>query len=147
MSGDSQNLELAIQSMRHALRDIANYGDCLHSEHHGDPGCTCPVCVAKKALATEDAIDWRFVSHMDYRRATMPRERDMVEAWKAYLKRAGTGPDSRPDLVLSQIIGDAPSVRDWYVATSVLQWLATNCGMSVLEAAGFKYDWDRGRSR
>jgi hypothetical protein len=32
-----------------------------------------------------------------------------------------------------------PSARDWYVATSVIQWLATNVGMTVLEAAGFKY--------
>jgi hypothetical protein len=144
MSSDHQKLELAIQSMRHALRDIANYGECLHSEHHGDPGCTCPVCVAKKALAIDREIEWRFVSHLDYRRATMPRERDIVEAWKAYLK---TPRPIRPDLVMSQIIGDEPSVRDWYVATSVIQWLATNCGMSVLEAAGFKYDWDGRRSR
>jgi len=31
------------------------------------------------------------------------------------------------------------NLRDWYVATSVIQWLATNVGMTVLEAAGFKY--------
>ncbi len=145
MADDPRRVELAIQSMRHALRDIASYGDCMHSEDRGEPGCTCPVCVAKQALATEDAIDWRFISHMDYRRSTMPRERDIVEAWKAYLKRAGSGPESRPDMTMSQIIGDEPSVRDWYVATSVIQWLATNCGMLVLEAAGFKYDWERRR--
>jgi hypothetical protein len=140
MAGDAQKVELALQSMRHALRDIAS-NDCMYHEFgESTTTCTCPVCVAKKALATEDAIDWRFVSHMDFRRASMPRERAIVEAWKAYLKRQRGG--SEVDTVMSQIIGDDPSVRDWYVATSVIQWLATNCGMSVLEAAGWKYDWE-----
>lgn len=142
---DAPKLELALQSMRLALRDIANYGECTHDGEGSE--CACPVCVAKRALATEDAIDWRFVSYMDYRRSTMPRERDIVESWKAYLKRAGTGPDSRPDITMSQIIGDMPTVRDWYVATSVIQWLATNCGMSVLDGAGFGYDWNRRRNK
>lgn len=137
---DETKLELAVQSLRLALQSIAGYADCMHDEGHGPPhSCRCPVCVARVALATADAVDWRFVS---YRRCTMPRERDIVEAWKAYLKR-DRGGGSSMDLVMSQIIGDAPSVRDWYVATSVIQWLATNCGMTVLEQAGFKYDWDR----
>lgn len=51
---------------------------------------------------------------------------------------AGTGgPDHLLALVLKQ--EESPSARDWFVATSVVQWLATNVGMSVLEAAGFKY--------
>lgn len=142
MSGDAQKLELAIMSMRHALKAVANYGDCLNSEDYaGKDDCTCPVCVAKKALRVENAIEWRFVGHMDYRRATMLRERDIVEAWKTYLKRQQAG----PDVTLSHILGDMPSVRDWYIATSVIQWLATNCGMSILEQAGFKYDWERSR--
>ena len=52
-----------------------------------------------------------------------------------------TGPQ-----LLAQILKDdhIPSARDWYVATSVIQWLATNVGMTVLEAAGFKYQqWDQ----
>jgi hypothetical protein len=51
-----------------------------------------------------------------------------------------------PDHLLSQILKDdhIPSARDWYVATSVIQWLATNVGMTVLEAAGFKYQqWEQ----
>ncbi len=143
MAGDSQKVELALESMRNALHAIAS-DDCLYDEFgESKSDCRCPVCVAKRALATADAIDWRFVSHMDYRRQTMPRERDIVEAWKAYLKRQST--PGRCDVVMSQIIGDEPSVRDWYVATSVIQWLATNCGMSVLEAAGFSYNWERKR--
>jgi hypothetical protein len=145
---DEPKIELAIQSLRLALQSIAGYADCMHDEGSGSPShCTCPVCVARRALSTEDAIDWRFTSYMDYRRNTMPRERDIVEAWKAYLRqnRGGRPGGAGVDLVMSQIIGDDPSVRDWYVATSVIQWLATNCGMCVLEQAGFKYDWDRTR--
>ena len=51
-----------------------------------------------------------------------------------------------PDHLLTQILQDdrSPSARDWYVATSIIQWLATNVGMTVLEAAGFKYQqWDQ----
>ena len=141
---ENEKIDLALQSMRHALRAIADYCDCMHDEGSGSPdGCHCPVCIAKKALKTEQAIDWRFVSHLDYRRNTMPRERDIVESWKTYLKRkAGS---MEPDITMSAIIGDEPTPRDWFVATSVIQWLATNCGMSVLEGAGFKYDWERKR--
>ncbi len=145
MSTDNQKTELALQAMKHALQAIANYGDCLHDEDGGagQPDCQCPVHTAKRALVTEDAVDWRFSSHMDFRRNTMPRERDIVDAFRDYLKRQGGG---SPDVKLSQIIGDDPSVRDWYVAVSVVQWLATNCGMSVLDRAGFRYDWNRKRS-
>jgi len=54
-----------------------------------------------------------------------------------------------PDTLLSQILKEdqAPSARDWYVATSLIQWLATNVGMTVLEAAGFKYQqWEQDRA-
>lgn len=136
MSDDFKRTELAIQTLRHAMQQIAQYGPCLGE---GTSSCNCPVHVAKRALATEEKLDWRFDSYLAYRRNSMPRELAIVEAWKAYLKRKpGQG---SPDSMLSAIIGDEPSVRDWYVATSMIQWLATNCGMSVLDAAGFKYDW------
>lgn len=144
---DDPKIELALQAMRLALRCIAGYSDCMHDEGPGSPvDCQCPVCTARRALATEEAVDWRFASHLDYRRATMPREREIVAAWRAYLQQ-NRGGGSQTDHVMSQIIGDAPSPRDWFVATSVIQWLATNCGMTVLEQAGFKYDWDRDRKR
>jgi len=141
-----QPIELALQSLRLAMQAIAGYSDCMHDEENngGPPQCQCPVCIARRALDTESAVDWRFVSFMDFRRQTNLRERDIVEAWKEYLHR-NRGGGAALDHVMSQIIGDAPSVRDWFVATSVIQWLATNCGMSVLERAGFKYDWDRNR--
>lgn len=139
---DFKRTELAIQTLRHAMQQIAQYSDCLYDDEglgEGPKNCNCPVHVAKRALATEEQLDWRFDSYLAYRRNSMPRELAIVEAWKAYLKRKpGQG---SPDSTMSAIIGDEPSVRDWYVATSVIQWLATNCGMSVLDAAGFKYDW------
>lgn len=142
---DHKQTDLVIQALRNALKDVANYSDCLHDESGhgtGPKDCQCPVHVARRALATEKAIDWRFVSYMDYRRDTNPRERDIVAAWKAYISKPYS---AGMDGTMSQIIGDEPSVRDWYVATSIIQWLATNCGMSVLEAAGFKYDWEKRR--
>lgn len=146
MSNDQRAIDTAMQSMQNALRSIAQYGDCMHDESGTDSppkGCQCPVCIARKALSADEKIDWRFDGHMAYRRLTNRREADIIDAWKAYLQRkAGTG---SPDATFSSLIGDDVSVRDWYVAASLIQWLATNCGMSVLEAAGFKYDFDRKR--
>lgn len=143
MSNESDHvkrLETALYGFRDALKNIANYGGCMHSEdgaaRTADARCTCPICVAKRAITPEACADWRFSSHLEYRRSTHPREYAMIEAWKAYLGR-------NPDNTMQQIIGEEPSDRDWYVATSVIQWLATNCGMSVLDKAGFSYDWNR----
>jgi hypothetical protein len=66
----------------------------------------------------------------------------MHAAWE---KLAGGSPDH----LLSNILREekTPSARDWYVATSVIQWLATNVGMTVLEAAGFSYQqWEQDRA-
>ena len=65
----------------------------------------------------------------------------------AWMKLATSNRD--PDDLLSKILKDdrVPSARDWYVATSVIQWLATNVGMTVLEGAGFKYQqWEQDRA-
>lgn len=64
----------------------------------------------------------------------------------AWMKLANSN-QGGPDHLLSKGIlndGSAPSARDWYVATSVIQWLATTVGMTVLEGAGFKYaQWEQ----
>lgn len=137
---DTRRNDLALQAMQHALRSIVAYGDCQHDDGRGPPpNCTCPICVARGALRTEEALDWRYQGHLAYRCNTHPREARIIAAWKAYLQRKpGSG---SPDTTLSGIIGDDPTPRDWYIATTIVQWLATNCGMSVLDAAGFKYDW------
>jgi hypothetical protein len=69
----------------------------------------------------------------------------MHAAWKKLATSSGGGPDQ----LLSNILREekTPSARDWYVATSVIQWLATNVGMTVRVAAGFSYQqWEQDRA-
>lgn len=58
----------------------------------------------------------------------------MVEAFRKHM-------GSDPDLRLAQVLKTDADVtrRDWYVATSIVQWLATNIGSTIVEAAGYKY--------
>lgn len=130
-------IERALGSMHDALRVIANYGDCLHQDHP-DPNaivCQCPVCIAKRAVNTE--TDWRYMSNNEHRLPYNKREHAIVEAWRRYMKGIGSG---TPDHKLSQILhGLEPTERDWLVATTVIQWLATNVGSTILEEAGFRY--------
>lgn len=134
----------AMHAMQRALRQIANSGDCSYYDEKEKPKpCDCPVCVAKAVLETN--TDWRFRGRGFERTATNPREQKIVTAWRAYMTG---GPADRSDFKLAQVLGEAdengarayPTVRDWFVATTVVQWLATNVGQSILEAAGYKYD-------
>jgi hypothetical protein len=98
--------------------------------------------------ALQAAKNWRFCGALWERTQSghCPREAKMHEAW---MKLATSNGGGGPDHLLAQILKDdqVPSARDWYVATSVIQWLATNVGMTVLEAAGFKYQqWDQDRA-
>lgn len=129
-------------AMRNALRSIIFHeGDCGERKDERTGICDCSVCIAKAALDNEE--DWRFMGWNPERRFTMPRELAMVEAWKHYFKRTGgqANGGSRPiDGMLAQILGldaDSISERDWYVATTVVQWLATNVGQCVLFDAGY----------
>lgn len=133
-------------AMRNALRSILFHnGDCIRADEPVEPDrlCECPVCIAKAALENEE--DWRFMGWNPERRFSMPRELAMVEAWRHYFKRsagAADGTSAPMDKLLAQILGvDADSVteRDWYVATTVVQWLATNVGQCVLFDAGYDY--------
>jgi hypothetical protein len=141
MSDQEQGLRI----LDNALWRIAHRGDCEYYDDKKRPTpCDCPRCVAIAAL--EAAKNWRF--HGAFHERTLsgswPREAKMHAAW---LKLLTTRED--PDRLLSQILKSEklPSARDWYVATSVVQWLATNVGMTVLEAAGFKYQqWDQDRA-
>ena len=133
-------------AMRNALRSIIFHNGecCRYDEPRGVDGlCDCPVCIAKAALANEE--DWRFMGWSPERRFSMPRELAIVEAWKHYFKRSGgkaNGTTAPMDAMLAQILGldaDSVSERDWYVATTVVQWLATNVGQCVLMDAGYEY--------
>ena len=139
----SSDQDQGLRILDNALWRIAHRGECEYYDEASRPKpCDCPRCVAIAAL--ESAKNWRFHGAMYDRTqgGSWPREAKMHAAW---MKLATAGRED-PDHLLSQILKDdrSPSARDWYVATSVIQWLATNVGMTVLEAAGFKYQqWDQ----
>ncbi len=139
----SQDQEQGLRILDNALWRIARRGDCEYydDEKSRPKPCDCPRCVAIAAL--EAAKNWRFHGALYERTQSShwPRETKMQAAW---MKLASQHRD--PDTILSHILREdrAPTARDWYVATSVIQWLATTVGMTVLEAAGFKYQqWEQ----
>jgi hypothetical protein len=136
--------------MRNALRSIIFYnGECYRQdEPNNSEPCECPICIAKAALEGEE--DWRFMGYKPERRQSMPRELAMHAAWKHYFTRTAglaNGTTAPMDKLLAQILGgseqadqNAITERDWYVATTVVQWLATNVGQCILFDAGYKYE-------
>ena len=145
----SSDQEQSLSILNNALWRIAHHGDCSYydDEKNRPKPCDCSRCVAIAALTA--AKNWRFhgAHHARTLSASFPREVKMQAAWmKLMSDRPGSG---GPDQLLASVLGEdhVPSARDWFVATSVVQWLATNVGMTVLEAAGFKYDqWDQDRA-
>ena len=143
----SSDQDVALRILDTALWRIAHRGDCDYYDEKNRPTpCDCPHCVARAAL--EGAKNWRFhgAHHARTQSGHWPREAKMHAAWMKLANGNQGGPDH---LLAKAILNDdsAPSARDWYVATSVIQWLATNVGMTVLEQAGFKYDqWDQDRA-
>ena len=141
----SNDQEQGLRILDNALWRIAHRGDC---EYYDDTSsqpkpCDCSRCVARAAL--EAAKNWRFhgAHHERIEKDHWPREKKMHAAWMKLANGNQGGPDR---LLEKAILNDdsAPSARDWYVATSVIQWLATNVGMTVLEGAGFKYQqWEQ----
>ena len=136
MSSDQDQALLILET---ALWRIGYRGDCDYYDEKSRPNpCDCAHCISRAALAA--AKSWRF--HGAFHQRTLgghwPREVKMHAAWV----KLATAQD--PDHLLTSILQDKrmPSARDWYVATSVIQWLATDVGMTVLEAAGFKYQQD-----
>lgn len=147
----TEHLEQAVRTLDNALWRIAHGRDC---EYYGNDAsrpqpCDCQVCEAKAALAA--TRDWRYIGshHGRVTSGYNPREAKIWTAWKKLVddQKLGTILYDGPYSNGSPAYGvPTPSTRDWYVATSVVQWLATNVGMTVLEAAGFKYvqyDQDR----
>ena len=139
----SSDQDQALRILDNALWRIARRGDCEYydDEKRRPKPCDCPRCLAIVAL--ESAKSWRFhgAHYERTQKDHWPREAKMHASW---MKLATSNRD--PDQLLSNILKEdhVPSARDWYVATSVIQWLATNVGMTVLEAAGFKYQqWDQ----
>jgi hypothetical protein len=144
-----EKMDRSMGAMRDALEAIAAWGDCLYAgERDRERVCPCPVCRAKRALETE--TDWRVMGARNYRCATMPREALIVAAWKRYAIDGATSSQT-PDFKLAQILGEVsgegisgqcriirePTPRDWFVASSVIQWIATNVGSGLLYEAGY----------
>jgi hypothetical protein len=139
-----------LTAMTLALRHVASR-DCDYLDFPNDrpDPCDCPTCIAKQALETEN--EWRFVGGGVERQKHSPRERKIAAAWRDYMIGVGAGaPDYKLAQILRETSVEAPTVRghitryptprDWYVATSIIQWLATNVGSSILSAAGYHYD-------
>lgn len=118
--------------LRSALRGIAQ-GDCWGREDDGS--CNCPVCIAEHAL--KSVGDWRYEAALANRvkDGFHPAEARMVASWK---RQMGNDPDDTLAKVL-RVDRDDVTRRDWYVATSVVQWLGTNIGSLVVEGGGYKY--------
>ena len=142
----SNDQEQALRILDNALWRIGRRGDCDYEgdEKNRPKPCDCPKCIAIAAL--EAAKNWRFhgAHYERTQKDHWPREAKMHAAW---MKLATSNRD--PDDLLSKILKDdqIPSARDWYVATAVIQWLATNVGMTVLEGAGFTYQqWEQDRA-
>lgn len=125
-----------LSAMTNALRVIASYGDCLHEDHPdpNEPLCSCPVCVAKRALNADS--DWRFRGAHEYRLLRNPRELMIIEAWKRYMR--GGDSTATPDAKLQRLLDLDPTPRDWYVASTIVQWMGTNVGGALVEEAGFR---------
>lgn len=130
-------LDMQVGIMRTTLEAIVTRNDCWYEAGDRPHPCDCPRCAAERALVM--ANDWRYQGAHPDRLVTMSRERKIVEAWR----------NDVDDHRLAQILDEQtiPTPRDWYVATSVVQWLATNVGMEVLRIAGFTYtQWDADRA-
>lgn len=138
-------LERTVRVLEHALHDLVRDEDCreyLNTNKRPD-ACDCTVCEGKRALASTK--NWRYIGAM-YERVTNGHNSRETKMHAAWAKQVG---DRELGLILTDERGrglssldrpvQVPSARDWYVATSVVQWLATNVGMGVLEGAGFKY--------
>lgn len=139
---DPINVEQAMRVMQNALRHIARSRDCDYHDEASRPNpCDCPPCEARAAI--EATKDWRYMGR-GHDRATdghHPRETKMLKAWRELVD------DRHLSMIVDNNEHGIPSPRDWYVATSVVQWLATNVGVSVLEGAGFKYQqWEHDRA-
>ena len=139
----STDQEQGLRILDNALWRIGRRGDCEYydDEKNRPKPCDCPRCVAIAAL--EAAKNWRFhgAHHTRTQGDSWPREVKMHASWMK-LVTSNRDPDQLLSLVLKE--DHVPSARDWYVATSVIQWLATNVGMTVLEGAGFKYQqWEQ----
>lgn len=150
----NQDIENRLADALLALRHIKNWGTCEYinePEKDRPVPCACPHCTATRAVDPE-ASAWRFQGAAPDRLETMTREADIMRAFRKCMC-AQNDPDMKLAGILREIEGEGlsryprtiPSPRDWFVASSVVQWLATNVGSAVLSDAGFTWNDPRRR--
>lgn len=136
-----EELRERLNVLESAMKHIIQRSECDRWSEDSTGICSCIQCEAKHALATTGSkYNWRYRGSYHRRIHDRPREARMIRAVA----------DNLGDGELSNILfgerGSLATARDWYVAISVLQWLATNVGMEVLACAGFKYHfWSEDR--
>lgn len=118
------------------LRDSTDcYGELDNVRGQCGSDSNCPHCMAVHALASMGG--WRFLGSLPGRiyDGHHPLEAAHHAAWVKFMGASGRS----ADCTLQQIMHDeqAPTMRDWYVASSIVRWLATNVGRSVLNNAGW----------
>lgn len=143
----TESMHRSFSAMRNALRSIIFFeGDCTRQdEPDRSMPCECAVCIAKAALEGEE--DWRFQGRVTPRRDSRPREVAMAAAWRHYFTHSAgiANRTTRPmDAIFAAILFGSEAShndvteRDWFVATTVVQWLATNVGQCILFDAGYE---------
>lgn len=139
---ENQKLRDRLQRLEQALRHVVERNECHDMDvfNRKEPCGHCSHCVARAAL--EDKVptfDWRLrgALHSRVLDGHHPRECRIMHAFAEYLDGSGTTADHKLGQILDRSY--APTALEWYVASTMVQWLATNVGMSVLEQAGFKY--------
>lgn len=136
MSRDrEQELFDRVARLTRVLEFVADRTECWSVEQGREPCGTCVGCVAARVLREKTpSFDWRYrgAAHERVLDGHHERERRMVHALAEQVD------DSR----LAGILGHdrRPTAQEWYVAASVVQWLATNVGSQVLRQAGWRYE-------
>lgn len=136
-----EELRERLNVLESAMKHIIRRSECDRWDEDDTGRCNCAQCEAKRALATTGSkYDWRYRGSFHRRIHYHPREARMI---RAVADNLGDGELSN---VLFGERGSLVTARDWYVAVSIMQWLATNVGMEVLACAGFKYQrWEEDR--
>lgn len=121
-----QRLESGLEFLRDRV------SSCIDDGYQSDSPCGhCDYCTVNRLLKPEPYFEWRYRGYMHARIEHNPRERRIIHAFAERVK------DEEFQLIMGT--GNPVNARDWLVASTIVQWLATNVGMGVLEQAGFEY--------
>lgn len=125
----NQQLEEALSH----LRPLASQ-DC-YGDNETEP-CNCPVCEVRKAMAAVEQVRQPVIRSLRPQRLNYA-ELVYFEAWVAINKQC-TSRTGLLETLMRQIgttsaVAEYVSQRDMDVASTVVQWLGTNCGRAFVE--------------